>query len=148
MLTSSNDANLFCNQNNHCEKSFPYHSPPSPRVLHSPEQSSQTVRIDIYFLFLLSSSVLSQKASEWQNISLYTEALLLKLWPFSLFFLLQWCTIYVMYLCVATSENAIKPRWIPFSLSINEIELCTLMYLFTFVFYFSLLVFHRELDAR
>ena len=53
-----------------------------------------------------------------------------------------------MYLCVATSEDAIQPRWIPFSLFMNEIELCTLMYLFTFVFYFSLLVFHGELDAR
>lgn len=53
-----------------------------------------------------------------------------------------------MYLCVATSENAIQLRWIPFSLSITIIELCTLMYLSLFVFHFSLLVFHGELDAR
>lgn len=48
------------------------------------------------------------------------------------FSFLRWCTINVMYSCMATSENAIQLRWIPFSLSINIIELCTLMYLFTF----------------
>lgn len=42
-----------------------------------------------------------------------------------------------MYSCVATSENAIQMRWIPFSLSINIIELCTLMYLFTFCISFQ-----------
>ena len=98
-----------------------------------------------FFELIFSPSVL-KSVSIGKNISLYTEALLLKLWHvhFSFYCYVQymWC------ICVATSEDAIQPRWIPFSLFMNEIELCTLMYLFTFVFYFSLLVFHGELDAR
>lgn len=87
----------------------------------------------IFFFFL----VLNRKSKHLNdNISLYTEALLLKLWHIFTFFL-QWCTINVMYSCVATSENAIQLRWIPFSLSINIIELCTLMYLFTFCISFQ-----------
>lgn len=139
MLTSSIDANFCNNYNNHCENPIFDESFSLRKIftLNGTKTSSHTVHTKnfcIFFFFL----VLNWKSEHLNdNISLYTEALLLKLWHIFTFLFLRWCTINVMYSCVATSENAIQLRWIPFSLSINIIELCTLMYLFTFCISFQ-----------
>lgn len=137
MLTSSTDA-IFCNYNNHCKNcqnpwqiffcsNFQTVDKVSQHTGHSQKMGT--------IVLVLNGKI---KASEW-HFTVYRSTF--KLWHslFGFFFFCfssQWCTINVVYLCVATSENAIQLRWIPFSLNMN-IELCTLMYLFTFCISFQ-----------
>ena len=147
MLTSSIDANFCNNYNNHCEISILDTSFSLLQIftLNGTKMSSHTVHIKtfVHFLFFL---VLNWKikTSEWQHFTVYRSTFVKGCdFLFSSFFFsphfsfLQWCTINVMYSCVATSETTIQLRWIPFFLSINIIELCTLMYLFTFCISFQ-----------
>lgn len=92
--------------------------------------------LKLLYIFFLGLK-LKIRASEWQHFTVYRSTFVKVVTYFHFFFFLRWCTINVMYSCVATSENAIQLRWIPFSLSINIIELCTLMYLFTFCISFQ-----------
>lgn len=107
-------------------------------TLNGTNTSSHTVHTKTFVHFYFLGLKLKIRASEWQHFTVYrsTFVKVVTYFHFSFFFL-RWCTINVMYSCVATSENAIQLRWIPFSLSINIIELCTLMYLFTFCISFQ-----------
>lgn len=108
-------------------------------TLNGTKTSSHTVHTKNFctFFFFFLGLKLKIRASEWQHFTVYRSTFVKVVTYFHFFFFLRWCTINVMYSCVATSENAIQLRWIPFSLSINIIELCTLMYLFTFCISFQ-----------
>lgn len=87
----------------------------------------------LYFFFLVLSH--SIWMAEENNSPLYRSTFF-NSWHFSLFL---WCTIHVIYLCVATSKNELQFNWdgFPFLLPLIKMELCTL---FTFfVFYFNIL---------
>lgn len=142
MLTSSIDANFCNNYNNHCENSildqsfFFFFFKSS----HSVEQKRPHILTMLKLWYIFFFLVLNRKSNhlKWQHFTVYRSTFVKVVTYFHFFFsFLQWCTINVMYSCVATSENAIQLRWIPFSLSINIIELCTLMYLLTFCISFQ-----------
>lgn len=106
---------------------------------HSTEQKRPHILsiLKLLYIFFFLGLKLKIRASEWQHFTVYRSTFVKVVTYFHFSFFLRWCTINVMYSCVATSENAIQLRWIPFSLSINIIELCTLMYLFTFCISFQ-----------
>lgn len=110
----------FCNNyNNHCEILF-LTSPFSPfKSSHSMEQTHSHIlsilnnkKSFVYFFSLVLN--LKIGASEW-HFTVYRSTFVKVVTFFHFFsFFLRWCTINVMYSCVATSENAIQLRWIPF----------------------------------